>query len=138
MYEFENKVKASTFDTKLKDFKSGDIVKVMYKKSGGYYNILDIKIAEQSEIVTADKIKEIDQKVWIEKDKRIARQNCNERAIETLDLMWKIQPERLKEIIKANEDNLLKILDMLADHWENRVWTGQNQEKIEEIKEEAI
>jgi len=127
----------STFDNRFKDFKTGDVVEVMYKKSGMYNNILDMKLAEQSQIVTADKIKEYpDQQVWIEKDKRIVRQNCNQRAIETLRLMNEIQPEKVKEILETNEGNMLNVLDVLAQHWENIVWGSQNNPK--EIKEVAF
>ena len=123
-YKFGDKT-MSTFDNRLKDFKTGDTVEVMYKKSGLFNNIIDMRLAEKSQIVTADKIKESpDQQIWIEKDKRIVRQNCNQRAIETLKLMNEIQPEKIKEVLDANESNMLKVLDILAQHWENRVWGG--------------
>ena len=121
----------STFDNRLKDFKVGDVVKVMYKKSGLFRNILDMKLAEQSEIVTADKIKnEPNQKVWIEKDQRIVRENCNERAIELLDVIWNHSPEKIEQVLKANGDDLMKVIDYFANFFENRVWRNMYPEEV--------
>jgi len=121
----------STFDNRLKDFKAGDVVQVMYKKSGMYTTILDMKLAEQSQIVTADKIKsEPDQRVWIEKDKRIIRQNCNQRSIELLDVLWKYSPEKVEQILKANGNDIMKLVDFFSQHFENRVWRGEIEEVV--------
>ena len=131
-FKFANNLTASTFDNRLEGFKAGDMVEVMIKKNGMYNNILDMRKAESSQIVTADKIKsEPDQKVWIEKDRRIIRQNCNQRAIETAELMFKVDPEAFKEILKQS-NGILGILDNFAQHWENRVW-GHLSEEIEEM-----
>ena len=142
VFKFANGLTMSTFDNRLKDFKSGDTVEVMFKKSGQYNNILDMRKAESSQIVTADKIKsEPDQKVWIEKDRRIIRQNCNQRAIETAELMFKVDPEGFKEILKQS-NGLLSIIDSYAKHFENKVWDEEvrkiESEKITEIEEVAM
>lgn len=116
--------KVSTFNKEIIDaYEIGNVVKAAYTVSddGKYNNLVGFEEANNSEIKiqTADKI---DDSKWLEKDKRIIRQNCNQRALEFIELMHKVAPEKLKEIMKANNDNLLETVDIASAHFENRVW----------------
>lgn len=109
----------STFDAELvKDIKTNEIFKVDFKKVGQYNNIVDLEKVEKTEFQTADKVPE---SVWLEKDRRIVRQNCNQRAIELAELMNKIDPNVLKELIKVNE-GIQNVIISFAKFFEEIVW----------------
>lgn len=108
--------------------KVGTLVDLTYKTDGKYNNIVVMFPAtseQRANFTPASEFKpepKVDDKVWIEKDKRIVRQNCNERAIEFVELLSKVNPEKLKEIMEANGNNLLSVIDVAAEHFETRVW----------------
>jgi len=120
----------STFDAELvKEVKAGETYKVTFKKSGVYNNIVDLeKVESKPEIKPANEVKPsdflketIDSNVWLEKDKRIVRQNCNQRAIELAELMVKADYENLQALIK-DSGSLIKVIDKLAKHFEEIVY----------------
>ena len=121
VFQFED-FKGSTFDAELAgEFKSGDTAKVSFKKSGIYNNIVEMeKVESKPEIKKADEVKE-ESNVWLEKDKRIVRQNSNERAIELATLMVHMDYDKLQELIKTN-GGLINVIDVFAKHFEDRVW----------------
>ena len=112
----------STFDADLvKEIKTGEVLKVDYKKQGVYNNIVDLEKVIP-EIKTANEVKEpISQDVWLEKDKRIVRQNCNERAIELMNLMKEIDFDNLQGLIKTN-NGILNVAKVFAKSFEDIVW----------------
>lgn len=60
--------------------------------------------------------------VDLERDKRIVRQNCNQRAIEAFKLLFEINPEKAKEILGANDYKLVEVLKGYSIYFEDLVW----------------
>jgi len=123
IFTIDNKFRCSTFNQDIIDnYEVGDEVKAIYEKknvNGKWYNTL-LGFEEVSEADRHSAQKEgVD---WIAKEKRIIRQNCNQRAIETLKLMWEIDPEKVKTILKENDENILLLLEIIAKRFENLVW----------------
>lgn len=105
----------STFDQDKMAFKVGEVVAVDFLQEGKYNNIKELALAGNAEIKTASNNSS-------EKDKLIIRQSCNQRAIEFVELMHKINPEALKEILSKTDGGLQALVDAQAAHFEDRVW----------------
>jgi hypothetical protein len=124
MLQFED-FKGATFDAEV--YNSGvfgTTYDIKYKKSGVYNNIIDlIKVEKVNEVTTKVPVEkaEVSQDVWLEKDRRIVRQNSNERAIELVELMSKVDFDNLQELIKSN-GSLINVIDILSMHFEERVF----------------
>jgi len=124
--KFEDLI-GSSFDTEMVDsMHEGETFKIDFKIKDKYNNIFGVEKVESSEIkpevIPDNEVKkEVPQSVWDEKDRRIVRQNCNQRAIELLELMLKVDYEKLKELIKEN-GGLQNLTSLVAKNFEDSVF----------------
>lgn len=116
--------KVSTFHQDTIDgYNTGVVVKAEYTTDGKYNNLVGFDVPSTDEMKQDPlKSEKPDQQVWIDKDVRIVRQNCNQRAIETLRLINDIKPEKIIELLANNDGNFLTVVDVIASHFEQRVW----------------
>ena len=122
-----NEKRYSTFDEGImNEYDSGDNVEMEFEKTsdGKYSNITNIKKVDPSEFNTADKVPEVDQSVWDQKDLRIARESCLKSAIESIKTLAAIDIEKAKSLIA--ESQLLDVIMDVASTFEGFVY-GQNQ-----------
>jgi hypothetical protein len=59
----------------------------------------------------ADKVESVPQSVWAKKDRMIARENVLRTAVEALDTLAKIDPERAKKLIEGE----VQLIDVIMD-----------------------
>lgn len=97
--------KYSTFDSKIIDgFAIGDNVELDFIQDGMYKNIKSLEKTKE-EFKTGD---QIDPSIWELKDLRNAKMNSLNNATAVLDIMAKVEPDKLKEeVTKAKSYVLL-------------------------------
>jgi hypothetical protein len=104
----------STFNADLFTFNEGDKVRVVYEKDGKYNKLQDMQKSDGSFVSASE--------MDTGRDRRIVRQNCNERAIEFVTLMANKFPDKLNEVLKANGENLMNLVDTISAHFEEKVF----------------
>jgi len=115
--------KVSSFhqDT-ISAYNVGDIVKAAYKTEGQYNNLVGFDDPTADEVTRDQTVsKQPEQSSEVNRQKMIIRQNCNERAIQLLEVIWEHAPQRVDEVLAVNND-LMAIVDTFANHFEARVW----------------
>jgi len=104
-----NELKYSTFDTKIiEGFNIGDNVKIIYEQQGNFKNLKSMEKA-QGDFKTAN---QVDTSIWEKKDLRQARMSGLKAATAILDIMSRIEPEKLKEEITKSTSYVLLAEDM--------------------------
>jgi hypothetical protein len=108
--------KYSTFDIKIIDgFIPGDNVDLDYEQSGMYKNIKSI-VKTQASFNTADQVQ--DPSIWVKKDMRQAKMNGLNNATAIIEVMSKVEPEKLKEELTKAKSYILLAEDIARQFME--------------------
>lgn len=127
-----NGVKYSTFYKDLfEGILSGDGIKMGFINDGKYNTIKsiekiegDIPVQETQKTFTPsnqmkEEVKNAD--VWIQKDKRIARESCIRTAALMFDALARADPEKAKKVV-SGDVQLVDIIINIAEVLEDYVW----------------
>jgi len=134
LYTIDNgniQMKMSTFNQDIIDtYNIGDTVKAIYEtKQVGektYTNLIGFEEPSESDVAQTKLKENIQSGSGAEKNidtqTYIVRQNSNQRAIEALDLLFRMNPKSAKELLEANEGGILNVIDVFANHFESKVF----------------
>ena len=135
IFTLDSGLKASTFNADIIDaYNQGDTVKMAYEIDGKFNKLLGFEDPtadelKRKELTPASNMPESqgkpDNAFWLAKEKRIIRQNCNQRAIEAVGLIWDKKPEIIESSLEANNGDMQKVFDAMAAHFEEIVWRDQ-------------
>jgi len=119
----------STFDVKvIEGYKSGDSIELEFEPSpdGRFKNIKTIKKVEtQEQFQPASEMpskaeKEVDENVWLAKDRRISRMATINASVEMIKALNEIEPEKAKELLK--KDRIIDLVMNSSEALEDFVW----------------